>query len=93
MLAARDRGRHKAGRGVLSEILMSVRDLTKHYPVGGGFGRQARIVRAVDGVTLDIYERETFALVGESGAAAGLRSGRYPGQRGSGCGSDSPWAG
>src|SRR5215475_5475102 len=67
MLAARDAGRHTAGRGVLSEILISARDLTKHYPVGGGFGRQARVVRAVDGVTLDIYERETFALVGESG--------------------------
>jgi oligopeptide transport system ATP-binding protein len=52
---------------VLSEILISARDLTKHYSVGGGFGRQARVVRAVDGVTLDIYERETFALVGESG--------------------------
>jgi oligopeptide transport system ATP-binding protein len=46
---------------------MSVRDLTKHYRVGGGFGRQPHVVRAVDGVTLDIYERETFALVGESG--------------------------
>src|SRR5215831_369320 len=67
MLAARDRRGRKAGRGILSEILVSARDLTKHYSVGGGLGRQARIVRAVDGVTLDIYERETFALVGESG--------------------------
>jgi oligopeptide transport system ATP-binding protein len=51
----------------LSEILISARELTKLYPVGSGFGRQARLVRAVDGVSLDIYERETFALVGESG--------------------------
>ena len=51
----------------MSDILISARDLTKLYPVGNGFGRQARLVRAVDGVSLDIYERETFALVGESG--------------------------
>ena len=51
----------------MSEVLISARDLVKHYRVGGGLGRQAQVVRAVDGVTLDIYERETFALVGESG--------------------------
>jgi len=51
----------------LSEILISVRDLAKHYRGGGGLGRHAHIIRAVDGVTLNIYERETFALVGESG--------------------------
>jgi oligopeptide/dipeptide ABC transporter, ATP-binding protein, C-terminal domain len=51
----------------VSEVLISARDLVKHYRVGGGLGRQAQVVRAVDGVTLDIYERETFALVGESG--------------------------
>ncbi|MFD2172590.1 ABC transporter ATP-binding protein [Rhodobacter lacus] len=50
------------------EILISTRDLTKHYRIGGGlFGGPARVVRAVDGVTLDIRARETFALVGESG--------------------------
>ncbi|QIG50003.1 ATP-binding cassette domain-containing protein [Nordella sp. HKS 07] len=52
----------------MSEIVLSTRDLTKHYPLGGGlFGRGRQVVRAVDGVSLDIYERETFALVGESG--------------------------
>lgn len=45
----------------MNEVVLSTRDLTKHYRVGGG------AVRAVDGVTLEIYERETFALVGESG--------------------------
>ena len=51
-----------------SDILLSTRDLTKHYHVGGGvFGGPPRVVRAVDGVTLDIRARETFALVGESG--------------------------
>jgi oligopeptide/dipeptide ABC transporter ATP-binding protein len=52
----------------MTPVVISTRDLTKHYPVGGGlFGGADRIVRAVDGVTLDIHERETFALVGESG--------------------------
>ncbi|MFC5738240.1 ABC transporter ATP-binding protein [Sinirhodobacter huangdaonensis] len=51
-----------------SEIVLSTRALTKHFHVGGGFaGRPSRVVRAVDGVTLDIRARETFALVGESG--------------------------
>lgn len=50
------------------DIVLSTRDLTKHYSVGGGtFAGPPRIVRAVDGVTLDIRARETFALVGESG--------------------------
>jgi oligopeptide/dipeptide ABC transporter ATP-binding protein len=51
----------------VSEILISARELTKHYRMGGGLSGHAHIVRAVDGVTLDIYEGETLALVGESG--------------------------
>ena len=52
----------------MNEIVISARNLTKHYRVGGGtLAGQGKVVRAVDGVTLDIRERETFALVGESG--------------------------
>jgi oligopeptide/dipeptide ABC transporter ATP-binding protein len=52
----------------VSEVVLSTRNLTKHYRLGGGtLAGPGRVVRAVDGVTLDIYERETFALVGESG--------------------------
>jgi oligopeptide/dipeptide ABC transporter ATP-binding protein len=51
-----------------SDIVMSTSGLTKHYRVGGGLaGGPPRVVRAVDGVTLEIRARETFALVGESG--------------------------
>ncbi|HEX7940759.1 MAG TPA: dipeptide ABC transporter ATP-binding protein [Gemmatimonadaceae bacterium] len=48
--------------------LLSVRDLTKHFPIKRGiFGRMAGAVRAVDGVSFDVFPGETLALVGESG--------------------------
>jgi ABC-type oligopeptide transport system ATPase subunit len=49
--------------------LVEVRDLHKHFPVGGGlFGRPRAWVRAVDGVSLTIRAGETLGLVGESGS-------------------------
>ena len=49
-------------------VLLEVRNLTKHYPLGGGlFRRSTGTVRAVDGVDLVIHEGETLGLVGESG--------------------------
>jgi oligopeptide transport system ATP-binding protein len=51
------------------EVLVSVRDLKKHFPIMKGvFRRQVGSVRAVDGVTFNIYKGETLGLVGESGS-------------------------
>jgi len=48
--------------------LLSVRDLVKHFPVGGGFlSRGHQVVHAVDGVSFDLAEGEVLSLVGESG--------------------------
>ncbi|HEU0150552.1 MAG TPA: dipeptide ABC transporter ATP-binding protein [Bradyrhizobium sp.] len=53
---------------VAAEPLLSVRNLTKAFPIRGGFfKRQVGSVHAVDGVDFDIGPGETFGLVGESG--------------------------
>ncbi|MBP7415806.1 MAG: oligopeptide/dipeptide ABC transporter ATP-binding protein [Pyrinomonadaceae bacterium] len=49
------------------EILISIQNLKVHYRSGGGFLRPSTIVKAVDGVSLDIRKGETLGLVGESG--------------------------
>ncbi len=48
-------------------VLISLKDVRKHFPVKGGAGSRKKQVIAVDGVTLDILEGETLGLVGESG--------------------------
>src|SRR6476660_6276238 len=60
---------------VNESTLLSIRDLKVHFDLGGGgpldklFGTNPvkRVVKAVDGVSIDIYKGETLGLVGESG--------------------------
>jgi len=52
----------------MTEPLLRVQNLVKHFPVKGGlFKREVERVHAVDGVTFDIKKGETLGLVGESG--------------------------
>jgi peptide/nickel transport system ATP-binding protein len=51
-----------------NEPLLSVTGLKKHYPVRTGLlNRQVGVVRAVDGVDLNVARGETLGVVGESG--------------------------
>ncbi|MFQ3293352.1 MAG: peptide/nickel transport system ATP-binding protein [Halobacteriales archaeon] len=54
---------------MMTDPLLAVRDLEKHYPVRRGLlRREVGRVRAVDGIDFNVYPDETVALVGESGS-------------------------
>ena len=50
-----------------SNNLITLDKLQVYYRTGGGLFREAKFVKAVDGVSLDIQRGETLGLVGESG--------------------------
>jgi oligopeptide transport system ATP-binding protein len=62
-------------RGQEGAPLIAIRDLKVHFNLGGGTvwdkmvggSPVKRVVKAVDGVTIDVYPGETLGLVGESG--------------------------
>lgn len=51
----------------MSDAILKVENLKVHFPVKGGLFTKKQVVKAVDGVSFEIYPRETFGLVGESG--------------------------
>lgn len=52
-----------------AEVLVQVNDLKMYFPITRGIVFQRRVgdIKAVDGLTFDIYKGETLGLVGESG--------------------------
>jgi oligopeptide transport system ATP-binding protein len=50
------------------KVLLRVEHLTKHFPIMSGIvQREVGRVRAVDDISFEIFQGETFSLVGESG--------------------------
>jgi len=52
----------------VSENVLQVEDLVKHFTVGSGLRKSSEAVRAVDGVSLQIAPGQVLGLVGESGS-------------------------
>ncbi|MEE9927096.1 peptide ABC transporter ATP-binding protein [Microvirgula aerodenitrificans] len=51
----------------MSDVILSARDLTRHYQVSRGFMKGQATVKALNGVSFDLSPGRTLAVVGESG--------------------------
>ena len=50
------------------EPILEIKNLKTHFPINSGlFGKAKEFVKAVDGVSFEVYPGETLGLVGESG--------------------------
>jgi peptide/nickel transport system ATP-binding protein len=49
------------------DVILDIRHASKFFPIRSGLFRRARMIRAVNDVTLDAKRGETLGLVGESG--------------------------
>jgi len=51
------------------KVLLEAQNLKKYFPIKEGmFKKNTRFVKAVDDISMKVYEGETFSLVGESGS-------------------------
>ncbi len=61
-------GQTAVQRGPVGATVLSIDDLRTYFPIRKGFFRRhSGWIKAVDGISLEIGERETVSLVGESG--------------------------
>ena len=51
----------------MNNKILSIKELKKHYPVKNVWGTDIALVKALDGVDLEIEKGKTFGIVGESG--------------------------
>ena len=49
------------------KLLLKAENVKKYFPITGLFGKVENYVKAVDGVSLELYKGETYGLVGETG--------------------------
>ena len=58
----------KSGAGTGKEVILSVSGLSKHYKYYKTlFDVKRRVIKAVQGLTFDVFKNEVFAVVGETG--------------------------
>ena len=53
-------------------VVLHAEGVTQYFPIKNGFGKIVNNVKAVDGVNLDLYEGETYGLVGETGCGKSI---------------------
>ncbi|MGI1660447.1 MAG: ABC transporter ATP-binding protein [Desulfitobacterium sp.] len=52
----------------MTQNILEVKGLTKHFEVNGGLFRKKGKVRAVESISFDLFPSETLGIVGESGS-------------------------